>query len=184
MFFEKYLNTDLVLIKPTVFADDRGFFYESYNDLLLKKYLNINVNFTQDNHSFSTNNVLRGLHYQKKPYEQGKLVRVINGKVLDIVVDLRNNSQFYLNHYSFILSSQNRNMLWIPEGFAHGFLVLSESAEFLYKTTNFYSKKDEINIDPFDIDLKVNWMVDKSKIMQSEKDKNGLSLKKALSIIY
>lgn len=184
MIFDKYLDTDLVIIKPNIFGDDRGFFYESYNSDIFKKNLNLNLNFLQDNHSFSSNKTLRGLHYQKKPFEQGKLVRVTKGLVLDVVLDLRKNSKNFLKHYSFMLSDNNRHILWIPEGYAHGFIVLSETAEFLYKTTNFYSQKDEININPFDNNLNIDWFYGQHEVLQSSKDKNGLSLKEALSLIY
>ncbi len=182
--FKQLSIPDVLLIEPQIFNDERGFFFESYNQREFEKAINRKVTFVQDNHSKSSKGVLRGLHYQLDPYTQGKLVRVISGEVFDVAVDVRKNSISYGHWVGEFLSAHNKKQLWIPEGFAHGFLVLSESVEFLYKTTNFYSKKDEISIDPFDSDLRIDWLLDKSKIIQSEKDKNGLSLKEALSLIH
>lgn len=129
---------DVVLIKPKVFGDDRGFFFESFNQAQFEKAIGRHTNFVQDNHSRSTKNVLRGLHYQiQQP--QGKLVRVVQGEVFDVAVDLRKSSPTFGQWVGEILSAENKRQVWIPEGFAHGFVVLSDTAEFLYKTTDYYA---------------------------------------------
>jgi dTDP-4-dehydrorhamnose 3,5-epimerase len=129
---------DVLLIEPKVFGDDRGFFFESYNQKAFQEATGLNVSFVQDNHSKSAKNVLRGLHYQiEQP--QGKLVRVTQGEVFDAAVDIRKGSKTYGQWVGLILSAENKKQLWIPPGFAHGFLTLSETAEFLYKTTEYYS---------------------------------------------
>jgi dTDP-4-dehydrorhamnose 3,5-epimerase len=133
---------DVLLIEPKVFGDDRGFFFESYNQKAFREATGLNVNFVQDNHSKSAKNVLRGLHYQiEQP--QGKLVRVTHGEVFDAAVDIRKGSKTYGQWVGLILSAENKKQLWIPPGFAHGFLTLSETAEFLYKTTEYYSPEHE-----------------------------------------
>jgi dTDP-4-dehydrorhamnose 3,5-epimerase len=134
---------DVKLIEPEVFEDERGFFYESFNQYKFNEAIGENITFVQDNHSKSSMGVLRGLHYQEAPFEQGKLVRVIAGKVYDVAVDIRKNSPTYGKWVAEILSDENKRQLWIPEGFAHGFLTLSSSVDFLYKTTNFYSSSHE-----------------------------------------
>ena len=134
---------DVKLIEPDVFEDVRGFFYESFNQQKFIEEIGKNINFVQDNHSKSSKGVLRGLHYQERPFAQGKLVRVISGKVFDVAVDIRRDSPTYGKWVSEILTAENKKQLWIPEGFAHGFLALSASAEVTYKTTNFYSKDHE-----------------------------------------
>jgi len=128
---------DVLLLAPRVFEDERGFFYESFNQQVFEAALGKQIHFVQDNHSKSRKGVLRGLHYQD-PHAQGKLVRVIQGEVFDVAVDIRKNSATYGKWVGEILSADNKKQLWIPEGFAHGFLVLSETAEFLYKTTDYY----------------------------------------------
>jgi dTDP-4-dehydrorhamnose 3,5-epimerase len=135
--------TDVKLIEPDVFEDERGFFYESFNQQKFNEAIGQNITFVQDNHSKSSKGVLRGLHYQEAPFAQGKLVRVVAGKVFDVAVDIRRDSPTYGQWVSEILSAENKKQLWIPEGFAHGFLTLSHECEFLYKTTNYYSKKHE-----------------------------------------
>jgi dTDP-4-dehydrorhamnose 3,5-epimerase len=131
---------DVLLIQPQVFEDSRGFFFESFREDIFRKETSLNVTFVQDNHSKSMRGVLRGLHYQLPPYAQAKLVRVIQGAVLDVAVDIRRSSPTFGRHISEILSSDNNKQLFIPEGFAHGFLTLSETTEYIYKTTNFYSQ--------------------------------------------
>jgi dTDP-4-dehydrorhamnose 3,5-epimerase len=131
---------DVLLIEPHVFEDSRGFFFESFREDIFRKKTSLNVSFVQDNHSKSSRGVLRGLHYQLPPYAQGKLVRVIQGEVLDIAVDIRKSSPTCGQHIAEILSSNNKKQLYIPEGFAHGFLTLSKTSEYLYKTTNFSSR--------------------------------------------
>jgi dTDP-4-dehydrorhamnose 3,5-epimerase len=147
---------DVLVIEPKVFGDDRGFFFESFNQLSFEKAIGKKVNFVQDNHSMSSKGVLRGLHYQiKQP--QGKLVRVVEGSVLDVAVDIRKSSPTYGKHVAVELTAENKKQLWVPEGFAHGFLVLSETAEFLYKTTDYYAPEFERAIIWNDPDIAINW---------------------------
>jgi len=164
---------DVKLIEPEIFVDDRGFFYESFNQNKFNKYVDISENFVQDNHSKSKKGVLRGLHYQKYPYEQGKLVKVIKGEIFDVAVDIRKKSQTYGKYVHQILSEKNRKQLWIPKGFAHGFLTLSEEAEIIYKTTSFYNENSEITLAYDDPELKIKWPTIK-KISLSKKDKKGI----------
>ena len=160
---------DVKLIEPHVFEDERGFFYESYNQQKFNEAIGKEVLFVQDNHSKSSKGVLRGLHYQEPPFEQGKLVRVVTGDVFDVAVDIRKDSSTYGQWVSEFLSSENRKQLWIPEGFAHGFLCLSDRAEFVYKTTNFYSPEHEKTI-PYDCnEFNINWPRIE-KIITSKKD--------------
>ena len=148
---------DVLLIEPQVFSDDRGFFFESFNQERFAKLIGRQVNFVQDNHSKSIKGVLRGLHYQLPPKSQGKLVRVIEGEVFDVAVDLRQSSPTFGKWVSQLISSKNNKQMWIPEGFAHGFLTLSDTAVFLYKTTDFYSVKDERVIRWNDNTININW---------------------------
>ena len=145
---------EVKIIEPDVYEDDRGYFFESFNQKKFNKLLQANLSFVQDNQSYSKYGVLRGLHYQTEPFSQGKLVRVIYGEVFDVAVDIRKDSETYGRWVGEILSSNNFKQLWIPEGFAHGFLTLSNTAIVSYKTTNYYSKDHEINIrfDSFNID--------------------------------
>jgi dTDP-4-dehydrorhamnose 3,5-epimerase len=168
---------DVLILEPKVFGDDRGFFFESYNKKSFEKLTGINTDFVQDNHSRSSKGVLRGLHYQIKQ-SQGKLVRVISGKVLDVVVDLRKSSPTLGKWESVVLSSDNRRQLWIPPGFAHGFVVLSESTDFLYKTTDYYAPEHERCIRWNDADLAIDWQLD-GKPVVSEKDAGGVTFKQA-----
>jgi len=163
---------DVLLIEPRVFEDARGFFFESFNSNEFKKTTGLDVNFVQDNHSKSAKGILRGLHYQLPPYAQGKLVRVIQGEVLDVAVDIRKSSPTFGKYVSEILSSDNKKQLYIPEGFAHGFLTLSESAEFLYKVTNYYHPQYERSIIYNDKTLNINWSSDQ-KLYLSSKDNLG-----------
>ncbi|HCW3113057.1 dTDP-4-dehydrorhamnose 3,5-epimerase [Citrobacter amalonaticus] len=161
---------DLLIIKPKVFGDERGYFYESYNQKIFEEAIGRKVDFVQDNHSKSTKGVLRGLHYQLEPYAQGKLVRCVAGEVFDVAVDIRKTSPTFGHWVGINLSAENKCQLWIPEGFAHGFQVLSESAEFVYKTTNYYSPGNERGIFWNDPELKINWK--ETEVMTlSEKDK-------------
>jgi dTDP-4-dehydrorhamnose 3,5-epimerase len=167
---------DVRIIEPKVFGDARGFFYESYNRRTLAA-LGIDGEFVQDNHSKSAKNVLRGLHYQiRQP--QGKLVRVIAGEVLDVAVDIRRGSPTFGKWVSFVLSAENRRMAWIPPGFAHGFVVRSESAEFLYKTTDYYAPEHERSIAWNDPDLAIDWQLDGEPVL-SAKDRDGKRLRDA-----
>jgi dTDP-4-dehydrorhamnose 3,5-epimerase len=162
--------TDLILIKPTLIEDSRGYFFESYNKQLFKK-LGIDMNFVQDNQSSSTYGVIRGLHYQLVPYAQAKLVRVLQGEIYDVAVDMRKGSTTYGKYYGVELSCKNKLQLLIPQGFAHGFSVLSEKAVVLYKTDDFYKKEAERGVLYNDPVLKINWKVVPSKIIVSERDK-------------
>jgi dTDP-4-dehydrorhamnose 3,5-epimerase len=148
---------NVLLIKPQVFGDDRGFFFESFNQECFEKALGRQVNFVQDNHSKSAKGVLRGLHYQLPPKAQGKLVRVIEGEVFDVAVDMRKSSPTFGKWVGEVLSGDNKKQLWIPEGFAHGFVTLSDTAEFLYKTTDFYSPEHEQSIVWNDETISIQW---------------------------
>ncbi|OYT25511.1 MAG: dTDP-4-dehydrorhamnose 3,5-epimerase [Thermofilum sp. ex4484_82] len=167
--FKKLDLPGLVLIKPKVFEDERGFFLESYKKSDFEAF-GITVEFVQDNHSKSKHGVLRGLHFQKKPFEQAKLVRCIKGKIFDVVVDLRRDSPTFGKHYSIELSEENKLMLYIPRGFAHGFQVLSKEAEIIYKVDNVYNPTYESGIIWNDPTLKIDWPI--KKPLLSEKDKN------------
>lgn len=168
------------VIEPDVFSDERGFFMETWNKKNFSKITGSNVDFVQDNYSFSYKNILRGLHYQLDN-PQGKLVRVSHGSVIDVAVDLRKTSATFGKYESIILSGENRKQFWVPPGCAHGFLVLSETASFLYKTTDYYVPGDEYTIKFDDKDLKIDWTVTHNKIKLSEKDRKGLSFKEAPS---
>ena len=148
---------DVKIIEPKVFGDERGFFFESFNQQRFEEAIGRSVTFVQDNHSKSSKGVLRGLHYQLPPYAQGKLVRCVAGEVFDVAVDIRKSSPTFGQWVGVNLSAENKRQLWIPEGFAHGFLTLSETAEFLYKTTNFYNPASEQSIKWDDSDIAVNW---------------------------
>jgi dTDP-4-dehydrorhamnose 3,5-epimerase len=161
----------LVVLKPTVFKDNRGYFMESYNQKNINKLLG-NVNFVQDNESESSRGVLRGLHFQKPPYTQAKLVRCLKGSVLDVVLDLRKDSKTYGIFETISLTEENKKQLFIPKGFAHGFIVLSKSAIFSYKVDNYYNPDSESGVLWSDLDLNIDWKINKNEIIVSEKDKN------------
>jgi len=165
---------DVVLIEPQVFGDERGFFFESFNQRKFEEAIGYSVEFVQDNHSRSAKGVLRGLHYQLPPYAQGKLVRVVSGEVFDVAVDIRKSSPTFGNWVSAYLSGENKKQLWIPAGFAHGFIVLSENADFLYKTTSYYSQEYERSIIWNDVDLNIQWPIEKNVVV-SEKDSKASS---------
>ena len=165
---------DVLLIEPQVCEDARGFFFESFREDVFKKETSLNGSFLQDNHSKSSRGVLRGLHYQLPPHAQGKLVRVIQGEVLDVAVDIRKSSPTCGQYIAEILSGDNKKQLYIPEGFAHGFLTLSDTAEFLYKTANFYHPESERCILWNDSILNINWPKD-FNIQLSPKDLLGVS---------
>jgi dTDP-4-dehydrorhamnose 3,5-epimerase len=168
---------DVLIIEPDVYGDDRGFFYESYNKLAFREAAGVDAEFVQDNHSLSSRGVLRGLHYQiKQP--QGKLVRIVNGAVYDVAVDLRRSSPTFGRWVGVDLSAVNKRQLWIPAGFAHGFLVTSEKAEFLYKTTDYYAPDYERCIKWDDRHLSINWPLDGEPVV-SEKDAQGAALEHA-----
>jgi len=168
---------DVLIIEPKVFGDDRGFFFESFNQQLFEEKTGVTLNFVQDNHSKSIQNVLRGLHYQIE-HPQGKLVRVTQGKVLDVAVDLRQSSPTFKQWTTVELSAENKRQLWIPPCFAHGFLVLSETAEFLYKTTDYYYPQGDRCIIWNDPELNINWNLETQPIL-SPKDQAGKLLKDA-----
>lgn len=168
----------LKIIQPKVFLDERGYFYEPYNQERFEA-LGLTMKFVQDNESKSSKGVLRGLHFQKPPYAQGKLLRVVNGAVLDVAVDLRKNSKTYGKHFSVILSEQNKTMFYIPEGFAHGFLTLQDNTIFDYKCTNVYHPESEAGILWNDSTLAIQWNIDNPTI--SKKDANNISFKDFVS---
>jgi dTDP-4-dehydrorhamnose 3,5-epimerase len=164
------------VLEPRVFGDERGFFFESYNQQVMAE-IGITETFVQDNHSFSSRNVLRGLHYQiKRP--QGKLVRVVEGEILDVAVDLRRSSTSFGRWEAVRLSGENKRMLWIPGGLAHGFRVVSEKAQVLYKATDFYAPQNERTIAWNDPDLQINWELDGEPIV-SAKDQRGIAFRDA-----
>ena len=168
---------DVLIIEPTVFGDDRGFFYESFNQKRFTELTGVTRDFVQDNHSKSAKGVLRGLHYQiQQP--QGKLVRVTAGEVFDIAVDLRKSSPTFGKWVGVVLSAVNKRQMWVPEGFAHGFVVLSEFAEFLYKTTNYYDPSSERSIRWDDPALGIDWQLDEAPKL-SAKDQAAALLKDA-----
>lgn len=163
---------DVKLIEPNLFEDERGFFFESFNQQKFNEAIGQDINFVQDNHSKSKKGVLRGLHYQEEPFSQGKLVRVISGEVFDVAVDIRKDSPSYGQWVSEILSGENKKQLWIPEGFAHGFLTLSNEVEFLYKTTKYYSKLHERTINWKKNNFDIKWPKVDEPIILSIKDFN------------
>jgi len=162
------------IIEPDVYKDDRGFFMETFHIERYRKLLGINLEFVQDNISRSSKNVLRGMHFQKN-YPQGKIVKASRGEILDVIVDLRKDSPTYGTWESFRLSEKNKLQVWIPPGFAHGFLVISDSADFEYKCTEYYHPEDELCLKWDDPEVAIDWPINDPII--SEKDKKGLSLK-------
>ena len=164
----------LLILQPKVFGDDRGYFFESWNKKTFKS-IDIDLDFVQDNQSLSQKGVLRGLHFQTPPYEQGKLVRVIKGSVLDVVVDIRRMSPTYGQHFKIILSEQNNKSLWVPPGFAHGFAALEDNTIFSYKCTGLYNKLSEVTIAWNDKDLNIDW--DVKNPLVSEKDMISVDFK-------
>lgn len=162
---------DVVLFEPKIFEDERGFFYESFNQQIFDETLGFSPIFVQDNHSKSQKNVLRGMHYQLPPHAQGKLVRVIQGEVFDVAVDIRKNSTTFGQWVGETLSAENRRQLWIPEGFAHGFVTLSKTAEFLYKTTDYYAPTHERCIIWNEPEINIDWPA--AEPLLSEKDNQG-----------
>ena len=168
----KFVNTPiegLVIIEPTLFRDDRGYFLESYNKKEFEKAIG-EISFVQDNESKSSKGVLRGLHFQKPPYAQAKLVRCIEGKVLDVAIDIRKGSETFGQHVAVELTGENKKQVFIPRGFAHGFLVLSESAIFAYKVDNSYAPAHDAGICWDDPTLNIQWGVNQSEVLVSEKD--------------
>lgn len=170
----KITETDIkgcFILEPKVFEDKRGYFFESYNKEVFDEILGQKTSFIQDNESYSSKATLRGLHYQMGEYAQAKLVRVIQGKVLDIAVDIRVNSPTFGQHISLILSEDNKKQLFVPRGFAHGFVVLSNNALFSYKCDNFYNKESERGIIYNDVQLNIDWKLGEEDLIISDKDK-------------
>jgi dTDP-4-dehydrorhamnose 3,5-epimerase len=170
MEIQKTSLQDCFIIKPLVFSDARGHFFESFNEARFNELTGLNVHFVQDNQSQSTYGVLRGLHFQQGEHAQAKLVRVLKGEVLDVAVDLRPGSPTYGKYESVILSEENKLQFFVPRGFAHGFVVLSESAEFFYKCDNYYDKASEGGLHFSDPDLNIDWKVPADQLIISEKD--------------
>ncbi|WP_319585395.1 dTDP-4-dehydrorhamnose 3,5-epimerase [uncultured Desulfobulbus sp.] len=176
MKFTQLAIPDVFLVEPKVFADERGFFYESFNKKQFEIAIGKKIHFVQDNHSHSAKYVLRGLHYQiQQP--QAKLVRVVQGEVFDVAVDIRKSSPTFGQWVGEIISAENKRQLWVPEGFAHGFLVLSESADFLYKTTDYWAPQFERTIHWDDATLAIHWPIS-TPPMLSAKDQSGLLFEK------
>ena len=159
------------VLEPTVFGDQRGYFFESFNQKRFNELLGVQINFVQDNEAFSNKGVLRGLHFQKGEFAQAKLVRVVKGKVLDVVVDVRPNSKTYKQTFSCELSEENKKQLFVPRGFAHGYIVLEDNTIFTYKCDNYYHPEAEGGIIFNDKTLNINWMLPINEILLSEKDK-------------
>jgi dTDP-4-dehydrorhamnose 3,5-epimerase len=179
MNFKRLEIPDLILCSPKILGDERGYFFESFNQKLFEEFVGQQIAFSQDNESSSTKGVLRGLHYQIPPFEQSKLVRVIKGSVLDVAVDLRQDSAFYGMHVAVELNEENKDQLFIPKGFAHGFLVLSDYAVFSYKVDNYYSKEHDRGLYFNDPTIGIKWPIAFENLVLSEKDKNQpLLLKK------
>lgn len=169
MKIDSTLFEGLLILTPRIFADERGYFFESYNAHTFKQN-GLDFDWVQDNQSISTYGVIRGLHFQKPPYAQTKLIRVLQGEILDVVVDLRHDSKTYGQTYSIVLSSENQLQLLIPKGFAHGFVVLSERADVMYKCDQLYNKESESGILFNDPKLNIDWKVDANKMIVSSKD--------------
>ena len=168
---------DVKIFEPKVFGDERGFFFESFSHKFFEEATGLKREFVQDNHSKSQKGVLRGLHYQLPPMAQGKLVRVTNGKVFDVAVDIRKSSSTFGKWVGVVLSAENKRQLWVPEGFAHGFLTLSDTAEFLYKTTNYYAPGSEGSIIWNDSTIGIDWPILDAEIQLATKDANAKSFK-------
>jgi len=188
VYYEELKNSDGILIKgpllikPKVHSDERGYFFESWNQACFNEIINKNINFKQDNQSFSRSGVLRGLHYQLKPYIQGKLVKVVAGKIFDVIVDLRMSSSTFSNWLGIVIDDVNNHQLWVPEGFAHGFLTLSNTAVVQYKVTNYWSSNHEVTLNWNDSCINIDWPESnlENKLLISNKDKMGKSLQELL----
>ena len=178
MKFTSQSISDVILIEPAIHGDDRGYFAETFRQDMLEEAIGYKVNFVQDNESRSTKGVLRGLHYQLPPYTQAKLVRVIEGSVLDVAVDIRKSSSTFGQHVSIELTAQNKHQLFVP----HGFVVLSESATFAYKVDNYYAPEQDRGIAFDDEQLKINWQLSAEELQLSDKDKAHPSLANAKNL--
>lgn len=170
------------IIEPKIISDDRGYFMESFNERVFQKNVGQEIHFVQDNQSFSTKGVLRGLHYQTGEHAQSKLIRVLQGKVLDVAIDIRPESETYGQNVTLEMSEDNQVQFFIPRGFAHGFLVLSETATFFYKCDNFYNKESEAGIIYNDSTLNIDWKVDVENLLVSDKDKILPTFEKAKKV--
>jgi dTDP-4-dehydrorhamnose 3,5-epimerase len=166
--------TDVKIIEPNIYEDERGYFFEAYNAQKFEEVLGVIPKFSQINESFSRRGAIRGLHLQKDPYAQAKLVRVICGEIIDVVLDCRHGSSTFGEHVSVILSSINKRQVWIPRGFAHGFQVLSDTCIFSYQVDNEYCQESEVTIDAFDSNLQINWPL-KENIILNKKDRLGVA---------
>lgn len=173
---------DCLIIEPRVFEDERGYLFESFNERNFTEKTGLSVHFVQDNQSFSSKGVLRGLHYQTGEFAQAKLVQVIQGEVLDVAVDIRPESETYGKYVSVLLSGENKKQMFIPRGFAHGFLVLSETAIFSYKCDNFYHKDAEAGIAYNDPTIAIDWQLSENEYIISERDKQNPTLELAKKI--
>jgi dTDP-4-dehydrorhamnose 3,5-epimerase len=168
------------IIQPNIFHDERGWFYEAFST----KMDFTHTSFVQDNHSLSLlKGTLRGLHLQLPPYEQAKIVRVLKGRILDVIVDLRKSSSTYLKTFKFFLDDVEKKSLYIPRGFAHGFITLDDATEVYYKVDNYYSKEHELTLSFDDPQLAIDWTIEQNQIIVSEKDKKGLSLSEVISLL-
>jgi len=179
MKFSRAEIPDIIIIEPDVYSDERGYFFECFKKKELDKYLGYKIDFCQDNESKSSFGVLRGLHYQLPPFAQTKLVRVIQGRVLDVAVDIRKDSPTFGKHLTIELSEKNKKQLLIPKGFAHGFVVLSKTAIFSYKVDNYYNLESDRGIAYNDSDIGINWKIKEEHLKVSLKDQNHTFLKKA-----
>ncbi|MFD0964618.1 dTDP-4-dehydrorhamnose 3,5-epimerase [Pseudofulvibacter geojedonensis] len=182
MSIKETILKDCFIIDPKVFKDKRGYFLESFNQESFQKATGLQIDFVQDNESFSTKGVLRGLHFQKGKYSQAKLIRVISGEILDVVVDIRPDSPTFLQHFSIKLSSNNKKQLFVPKHFAHGFLVLSETAIINYKCDEYYHKESESGIIYNDRHLNIDWLLESKDFILSEKDQKLPSCRELFSI--
>jgi dTDP-4-dehydrorhamnose 3,5-epimerase len=167
---------DCFIIKPTVFSDNRGYFFESFNEQKFNQITGLEIHFVQDNQAKSDRGILRGLHFQKGAHAQAKLVRVLQGKVIDVAVDLRKDSPTYLQHIAVELSAENNLQLFVPRGFAHGYSVLEDNTVFCYKCDNYYNKEAEGGVFYADPKLNINWQLNEDEIILSEKDKQLINL--------
>jgi dTDP-4-dehydrorhamnose 3,5-epimerase len=179
MKFTRTKIPDVIICEPKVHADERGYFFESFKKESFEKFIGYPVNFCQDNEAKSTKGVLRGLHYQMPPFAQSKLVRVIKGSVLDVAVDIRKKSNTFGNYVAVELNEFNKKQLFVPQGFAHGYVVLSEEAIFAYKVDNYYHKDSERGILYRDKTLQINWLLSENEVLISEKDKIQKSFNEA-----
>lgn len=169
---------DIYVLEPKVFQDERGYFFESYNQKIFEEFLGREIDFVQDNQSLSKKGVLRGLHYQVAAYAQAKLVRVLSGEIFDVAVDLRRSSKTFGKYFGTYLSSENKKQLWIPEGFAHGFYTTSDSAEVIYKASNFYNPNSERTLFYADQSIEIDWPLESVPILAT-KDLEGCSFAEA-----